>query len=909
MTGGVRIEERSGKKARKEVDLEMDIYLNHEIRAYPGWESEPQPWSAATAMTHVSFPHFDRLWPTWCHEKHCKSKDAKYSHIEDLEVKWRFLTILRAISNREQWPKNSIPRSIAALMYAEHVLRMRVDWSTLKGEKFGHLGTALLARRPKDIPYSPVPDWFRANPKLRDEPGRPLPPDREGKQPRWKPSHVSGTNVGEEDMDIALGQAFGAMGVDGDGDEEVGDEPMGVGADGGSTGPFGRVTGADAVATGSDGVATGADKEATGSDTRVTESDTRGTRTAGRGPDAGVTGPDGGMTGADGGVTGADGRVTGADGDATGADSEMTGADGGVGRVTEADVEAYKARILYLEAKLASLGLREDVNSNDGSVVWLEEFDQPPQEVVAEMVVPPSFQPNEADRKGKQPMTVSQLWKYEECVAALGLGDHDLQAERDTAVDCANVVEHFAAELIAQNEELQQRLKILEENELGYINLELQKKLEKLNVDLLEANARLTSYEVMEDNTVELKRENKKLKKCLTELVEEHEALRVTTTFAVARARQYESEFQSLQEEWNRNGRLRILQLTSWPLEDTMYKDEWENLLNENGSIHWNLVEEEDHRWDPTQLTEYPYTEAGLKVWPNPDKMLFDGSRCCLCQNPFGPEGCFQVGTCGAQFHPPCLINCMIGKRRCPHCRSPFHSRLYLQFGLKDYMPSHWVYSPYDFTFPLEDYDGKEVEWSWKYNCTKAKLYLDNKDGEWVRNPNLITYVADELYPNKPPNYKMKLFLYQTLGWHWHEGSWSLRRGINPPYYASSGELARTTAELRMDIDDLPNQGSSTGADEVHWEEIYHRNRLKYAAIDSILHRVAPELKIWLNGGPKPTRKFALSPSSMAYRTRSNVRRIEMRNNSDGTPLPPRVLQYGEGGSNMPIEIEDEDSD
>lgn len=44
MTGGVRIEERSGKKARKEVDLEMDIYLNHEIRAYPGWESEPQPW-------------------------------------------------------------------------------------------------------------------------------------------------------------------------------------------------------------------------------------------------------------------------------------------------------------------------------------------------------------------------------------------------------------------------------------------------------------------------------------------------------------------------------------------------------------------------------------------------------------------------------------------------------------------------------------------------------------------------------------------------------------------------------------------------------------------------------------------------------------------------------------------------
>lgn len=110
-------------------------------------------------------------------------------------------------------------------------------------------------------------------------------------------------------------------------------------------------------------------------------------------------------------------------------------------------------------------------------------------------------------------------------------------------------------------------------------------------------------------------------------------------------------------------------------------------------------------------------------------------------------------------------------------------------------------------------------------------------------------------------------------------------------------------------MNDLPRRGSTSGADELFWEEMYHRNRLSYAAIDAIFHKVAPELKISLEGGPKPRRKVELSPGSMAYRTRGNLRRIQLREAPDGTSLPPRVLQYGEGGSNQPIEIEDEDSD
>ena len=96
------------KKARTKVDLELDVFYNLALRAYAGWENVPQPWSVETAMKYVNFAHFDLLWPESFHVACCKVKDAKYNHIEDLEVKWIFLTILRGISNEERWPKNAI---------------------------------------------------------------------------------------------------------------------------------------------------------------------------------------------------------------------------------------------------------------------------------------------------------------------------------------------------------------------------------------------------------------------------------------------------------------------------------------------------------------------------------------------------------------------------------------------------------------------------------------------------------------------------------------------------------------------------------------------------------------------------------------------------------------------------------
>ena len=100
-------------------------------------------------MEYISFVHFDRLWPESSHAELCKAKDAKYNHIEDLEVKWRFLTILKGIFNEERWPKNAILRCVASLMYVEYVLGVKVDWSTLRStnKSIGRIADALSKKK------------------------------------------------------------------------------------------------------------------------------------------------------------------------------------------------------------------------------------------------------------------------------------------------------------------------------------------------------------------------------------------------------------------------------------------------------------------------------------------------------------------------------------------------------------------------------------------------------------------------------------------------------------------------------------------------------------------------------------------------------------------------------------------
>ena len=80
-----------------------------------------------------------------------------------------------------------------------------------------------------------------------------------------------------------------------------------------------------------------------------------------------------------------------------------------------------------------------------------------------------------------------------------------------------------------------------------------------------------------------------------------------------------------------------------------------------------------------------------------------------------------------------------------------------------------------------------------------------------------------------------------------------------------------------------------------------------YHAIDAILNRVCSKVMRWLEGGPKLTRRIAVSPSDRP-RTRANLRVLQEIALSLSRPPSRRALQYGEGTSAVHIS-DDSDSE
>jgi hypothetical protein len=292
-----------------------------------------------------------------------------------------------------------------------------------------------LTRKPAQIAYVVVPDWFRSNPTLLDNPKSPIPANRKvwsRSRPRKK-RRLSADN----ELDRDLGAIFAQM------------EMIGVGQ---------AMTGAD----GADGAAW-----------VVTELDRV------------FTGPDGVMAQPNGIEIRGVHNIS--------AEEQI---------ILLADVAAYKARISFLESKLAELGFTEDA-SNDDSVAWAEELfedrgvEQPENQAEDQTPMPtaPVFPPNEVDQKGKRQMTDLELWRFEEHLDP----QTTVQEQLDSALDWMNLADHFAIALAFENQaltnkvdELRERLRHVERISVNAIEME---------EELLEARALVTTYEVMEDNT------------------------------------------------------------------------------------------------------------------------------------------------------------------------------------------------------------------------------------------------------------------------------------------------------------------------------------------------------------------------------------------------------------------------
>ena len=242
-----------------------------------------------------------------------------------------------------------------------------------------------------------------------------------------------------------------------------------------------------------------------------------------------------------------------------------------------ADVEAFRARILHLETLFARFGIRLDGSSSSAPLVEAEDIDRAPPTVHASM-----------------------------------------QTERDAAVEQATAANLNALELSTVNQELQRQLEVLRQNPFEVENQALRWRMEGLQHQLRDANQHLADYNSTRENMQKLQEENAKLKEYFWTMLKERKDMRTSTLLTIARARQYELEFEGIQQEWNRNGRMRNMLLTSWSDEEMMYHDNWwiadPQARMPNGSIDWKCVKEADHHWNVDELHAYPHSMVGQKL-------------------------------------------------------------------------------------------------------------------------------------------------------------------------------------------------------------------------------------------------------------------------------------------------------
>ena len=137
---------------------------------------------------------------------------------------------------------------------------------------------------------------------------------------------------------------------------------------------------------------------------------------------------------------------------------------------------------------------------------------------------------------------------------------------------------------------------------------QLLEQFQALNVEFQDVMGRLGMVHNMVQDGEALRTENGTCRTVIKELWADMQSMKLGTILTIARARQYEAEFDSIMEEWNRNARLQSLLLTSWPVEETMYLPEWsaDAYQAPHGSLYWHLIEDETHNFDAEKVYDFP---------------------------------------------------------------------------------------------------------------------------------------------------------------------------------------------------------------------------------------------------------------------------------------------------------------
>jgi hypothetical protein len=109
-----------------------------------------------------------------------------------------------------------------------------------------------------------------------------------------------------------------------------------------------------------------------------------------------------------------------------------------------------------------------------------------------------------------------------------------LQAERDITLEEAKIAKSQALEVCMRNEVMRGKMEALQKEVA-----DMQQQLQVVNEVVVDLNTKIGG----------LKNQNARLKKFLLDAIVERKNMRTGTLFAMAKARQFEAEFESIQKE------------------------------------------------------------------------------------------------------------------------------------------------------------------------------------------------------------------------------------------------------------------------------------------------------------------------------------------------------------------------
>jgi hypothetical protein len=120
---------RKGKGHKKRVPL----LVHPKIKAFGGWRTEPEPWTFKTVNKYVDWCHINKLFPYWRHKIHLAQNKANLGYCKSESFIGRCLNVwIRLYGEPMPYRNDNFCFFLVQMVYAECILKKKVDWTTLK---------------------------------------------------------------------------------------------------------------------------------------------------------------------------------------------------------------------------------------------------------------------------------------------------------------------------------------------------------------------------------------------------------------------------------------------------------------------------------------------------------------------------------------------------------------------------------------------------------------------------------------------------------------------------------------------------------------------------------------------------------------------------------------------------------